>query len=71
MLQALLDPETADKVDPRSYCFRLYVEMETGDARYAFLNTGMWVGSGVRRGREGEWLGAEGGDGWLMGCSCL
>ena len=26
--------------------------METGDTRYLHLNTGMWVGSGVRRGTE-------------------
>ena len=28
--------------------------METGDTRYLHLNTGMWVGSGIRRGTEGE-----------------
>ena len=27
--------------------------METGDPRYLHLNTGMWIGSGVRRGTEG------------------
>ena len=27
--------------------------METGDTRYLHLNTGMWVGSGIRRGTEG------------------
>lgn len=43
----------ADEVDPKSYCFRLFVHMETGDTRYLHLNTGMWVGSGVRRGTEG------------------
>lgn len=26
--------------------------METGDARYLHLNTGMWIGSGIRRGTE-------------------
>ena len=29
--------------------------METGDTRYLHLNTGMWIGSGVRRGTESEY----------------
>lgn len=30
-------------------------KLETGDQRYAEkVNTGMWVGSGARRGAEGE-----------------
>lgn len=44
----------ADQVSPNSYKFRLHVELETGDERYAFVNTCMWVGSGCRRGAEGE-----------------
>lgn len=53
ILEKLEDPAVADEVDPKSYCFRLFVHMETGDTRYLHLNTGMWVGSGVRRGTEG------------------
>ena len=52
ILEKLEDPAVADEVDPKSYSFRLYVHMETGDTRYLHLNTGMWVGSGVRRGTE-------------------
>lgn len=53
MLQALQDPARADQVDPSSYSFRLYVSMETGDARYADkVNSGMWIGSGMRKGAQ-------------------
>ena len=52
MLEKLDDPSMSDEVDPKSYSFRLYIHMETGDARYLHLNTGMWIGSGVRRGTE-------------------
>lgn len=55
-LEKLEDPALADEVDPKSYSFRLYVHMETGDPRYLHLNTGMWVGSGIRRGTEGMFL---------------
>ncbi|MCJ1260388.1 hypothetical protein MMC22_000249 [Lobaria immixta] len=51
-LEKLEDPALADEVDPKSYSFRLYVHMETGDTRYLHLNTGMWIGSGIRRGTE-------------------
>lgn len=54
ILEKLEDPAVADEVDPKSYSFRLFVHMETGDTRYLHLNTGMWVGSGVRRGTEGK-----------------
>ncbi|KAJ8291476.1 UPF0311 protein [Rhodotorula toruloides] len=39
---------------PEEYKFRLCVEMETDsrNERYAWLNTSMWVGSGVRSGRQ-------------------
>lgn len=40
---------------PTEYKFRLEIEMET-DARnekYAWLNTAMWIGAGVRSGRQG------------------
>ncbi|MCJ1336703.1 hypothetical protein MMC09_001981 [Bachmanniomyces sp. S44760] len=52
ILEKLMDPAQADEVDPKAYSFRLYIHMETGDQRYLHLNTGMWVGSGVRRGTE-------------------
>jgi Protein of unknown function (DUF3237) len=34
------------------YKFRINLELETGDERYAFLNTCSWIGSGCRRGAE-------------------
>ncbi|KAM0788295.1 hypothetical protein ACM66B_001439 [Microbotryomycetes sp. NB124-2] len=39
---------------PEEYKFRLCIEMETNakDEKYAWLNTAMWVGSGVRKGRQ-------------------
>lgn len=52
-MEKLDDPGQADEVDPKTYSFRLYIYMETGDARYLHLNTGMWIGSGIRRGTEG------------------
>ena len=65
ILEKLEDPAIADEVDPKSYSFRLYVHMETGDPRYLHLNTGMWVGSGVRRGTEGKLFFLS-----LLGYSC-
>lgn len=63
VLQRLSDAarEGGDKVpggapSPHEYKFRLEIEMET-DARnekYAWLNTAMWIGAGVRSGRQGE-----------------
>ena len=52
VLEKLNDPAQADDIDPKAYSFRLYLHMETGDSRYLHLNTGMWVGSGIRRGTE-------------------
>lgn len=52
VLQALMDPTRSDAVDPEAYRFRLFVDMETGDDRYRFVNTGMWVGAGVRKGGQ-------------------
>lgn len=52
-MEKLDDPAQADEVDPKTYSFRLYIHMETGDTRYLHLNTGMWIGSGIRRGTEG------------------
>lgn len=53
VLEKLEDPMQADTINPNTYKFRLNVELETGDERYAFLNSCMWVGSGCRRGAEG------------------
>ncbi|KAL8691084.1 MAG: hypothetical protein Q9218_003611 [Villophora microphyllina] len=52
ILEKLEDPAHIDEIDPKTYSFRVYVHMETGDTRYLHLNTGMWIGSGVRRGTE-------------------
>tara|TARA_R110002060_G_scaffold4243_7_gene6721 strand:+ start:667 stop:1059 length:393 start_codon:yes stop_codon:yes gene_type:complete len=53
ILAQLADPEQADNVDPSSYKFRLFIDMETGDERYKDkVNCGMWVGSGMRKGAE-------------------
>jgi hypothetical protein len=52
VLEALMDPARADAVDPETYSFRLFVDMETGDDRYRFVNTAMWVGAGVRKGAQ-------------------
>jgi hypothetical protein len=41
-----------EEVDPKTYSYRLYIHMETGDHRYLHLNTGMWIGSAMRRGTE-------------------
>jgi len=54
VLEALADPERADTVDPTTYSFRIYISMETGDERYAFLNTAMWIGSGIRQSAKGR-----------------
>jgi hypothetical protein len=54
VLEKLADPVQADSVNPNTYKFRLTIQMETGDDRYAWVNTGMWVGSGCRRGQEGK-----------------
>ena len=52
ILEKLVDTARSDEVDPKSYSFRLYIHMETGDSRYLHLNTGMWIGSAMRRGAE-------------------
>lgn len=53
VLRRLEDPELADGVSPEEYRFRLTVGMETGDERYRHVNTRMWVGSGMRKGKQG------------------
>ena len=64
VLEALADPDRADTVDPTTYSFRIYISMETGDERYAFLNTAMWVGSGIRQSAKGRWFSGFVGCGW-------
>lgn len=54
VLTRLLDPVEGDKVSPDEYRFRIFIRFETGDDRYRWVNEGMWIGSGVRRGLEGE-----------------
>ena len=52
VLERLLDPIEGDKVDPSEYKFRLFIRLETGDKRYYWINEGMWIGSGIRRGTQ-------------------
>ncbi|KAB8075626.1 hypothetical protein BDV29DRAFT_171493 [Aspergillus leporis] len=52
VLDKVNDPGVADTINPNTYKYRVNLLMETGDERYAFLNTLMWVGSGCRRGHE-------------------
>ena len=52
VLARLGDPATADAVDPADYKFRLYIYMETPDERYNWVNTTMWVASGMRLGSQ-------------------
>ncbi|GES63098.1 Rad21/Rec8 N terminal domain protein [Aspergillus terreus] len=52
VLDKVNDPAVADTVNPNTYKYRINLSMETGDERYAFLNTLMWIGSGCRRGQE-------------------
>ena len=55
VLEKLFDPELANEVKPADYSFRLSIKLETGDERYKEkVNTGIWIGSGARRGAEGE-----------------
>ena len=53
ILEKLQDPAQADGVNPTSYKFRLNLELESGDDRYSFVNTLLWIGSGCCRGMEG------------------
>lgn len=54
ILEKIVDPGAADSVNPNTYKYRVNITLETGDERYAFVNTSMWIGSGCRRGAEGE-----------------
>lgn len=59
VLDKVNDPAVADTVNPNTYKYRINLSMETGDERYAFLNTLMWIGSGCRRGQESEFCHAR------------
>ncbi|KAL5339580.1 hypothetical protein BJX70DRAFT_148884 [Aspergillus crustosus] len=52
VLDKLNDASMADGINPNSYKYRVNLTMETGDDRYTFLNTLMWIASGCRRGQE-------------------
>ncbi|KAL1970212.1 hypothetical protein VTN77DRAFT_5372 [Rasamsonia byssochlamydoides] len=52
VLEKLNDPTIADTINPTTYKYRITMSMETGDERYSFVNTVMWVGSCCRRGQE-------------------
>lgn len=54
VLEKINDPSVSDTVNPTTYKYRISLTMETGDERYAFVNTVMWVGSGCRRSQESE-----------------
>ncbi|KAL2131609.1 hypothetical protein VTI74DRAFT_4825 [Chaetomium olivicolor] len=52
VMERLQDPVAADNVAAHRYQLRVNMELETGDERYQDVNTGLWVGSGCRRGAE-------------------
>lgn len=52
VMERMQDPVAADNIAASRYKFRVTIELETGDDRYQDLNTGLWVGSGCRRGAE-------------------
>lgn len=53
VLKASADPQLVTPPDPQEYSFRLFINLETGDSRYADeINYGMWVGSGMTRDTE-------------------
>ncbi|PGG97938.1 hypothetical protein AJ80_09614 [Polytolypa hystricis UAMH7299] len=52
VLEKVADITSADAVNPSTYKYRVTMTLETGDERYSFVNTVMWVGSGCRRGSE-------------------
>ncbi|KAL6245205.1 hypothetical protein RBB50_007980 [Rhinocladiella similis] len=49
VLESLNDPAEADTIPASQYKFRISIELETGDERYAFLNNCLWMGSGCKR----------------------
>jgi len=52
IMERMQDPVAADNIAAQRYKLRVSIELETGDARYEELNTGLWVGTGCRRGAE-------------------
>ncbi len=44
----MADMARGSTVDPEKYYFRVYIQFETGDARYAWLNRAMAVGAAMR-----------------------
>ncbi|KAK4156612.1 hypothetical protein C8A00DRAFT_40919 [Chaetomidium leptoderma] len=52
VMERLQDPVAADNVAASRYQLRVTMELETGDERYHEINTGVWLGSGCRRGAE-------------------
>lgn len=54
VLDKLNDPNVVDTINPSTYKYRVTLSMETGDERYAFVNTLVWVGSGCRRNQESK-----------------
>lgn len=54
VLDKLNDPNVVDTINPSTYKYRVTLQMETGDERYAFVNTLVWVGSGCRRNQESK-----------------
>ncbi|KAJ5887759.1 hypothetical protein N7495_007800 [Penicillium taxi] len=52
VLDKVNDSGMADGINPSSYKYRINLSMETGDERYIFINSLMWIGSGCRRGHE-------------------
>ncbi|KAK4237208.1 hypothetical protein C8A03DRAFT_44929 [Achaetomium macrosporum] len=52
VMERLSDPVAADNLAAHRYQLRVTMELETGDERYQDINTGIWVGSGCRRGAE-------------------
>lgn len=58
VLKKLFDPELATEVKTDDYFFQLFINLETGDERYKFLNEAMWISSGARHGSEGWFINA-------------
>ncbi|KAL1983938.1 hypothetical protein VTN96DRAFT_9712 [Rasamsonia emersonii] len=52
VLEKVNDPNVADTINPSTYKYRINMSMETGDERYSFVNSVMWVGSCCRRAQE-------------------
>lgn len=60
VLERLNDPQVADTIPATQYKFRITLELETGDERYSFLNTCLWMGSGSRRSGESKSIAQDG-----------